>query len=668
MSSTTSAVSNTVAAITNNTTVTASASAAAAAANFKLSVAARTKWAERVRNTTAGLKPKRAASHACVSSTMTAVSEAAQRVRAFKEAKEASNSSKLPTSSLTKSTVIPGFAGDVYVRDVTDDYNLHAYQYAKTSYYNPDLLRPALIAYATGDSDVQAAILYAASRGAAVAVRCGGHQYSGFSSADNKNIILDLGQTYATPSDFIYDPVTNQVTVGVSYDLEMLTEIFIGIYEQTGLALFLPHGACKAVQVGGHVQTGGYGMMLRSFGMFADYVVSFDMFDATGTKHTITKVGNPQLFAAVLGGGVGNYGVLTHVTFQPLIANEYPNSCGLVAFTLYDPTVLQQLMSIYANMVNNDEYSGDYDILISAISGQDKSETNLTYDDWMRINHPEIYGVDEMDPSQLLYPLIQIGIQYAGRNDPSQPYDPTLFNAVRAVLPAETTLYALDETSPTSLTLLSYAWLFLNIREYDMPYIKRCYMFNDQLDAVNFPTWLAEQSTAVVAQDPNNIKLVMQAGFGGGNNSAMRNPTGPAAGANTYDWRHTSRGSIVFDVFYRDSDYQKVAATTQAASDVGFAAQTGFTNNRMVWCTFLKHGENYNMQDPNTWGLYYLPQTFSKLKFIKSQYDPYGVFSPHQFAIPSQWFGKEGEQGEKKEEEEGEEAKKSAAAGRWWPW
>ena len=70
MSSTTSAVSNTVAAtaITNNT-VTATTTvntAAAAAANFKLSVAARTKWAERIRNTTAGLKPKRATSRACV--------------------------------------------------------------------------------------------------------------------------------------------------------------------------------------------------------------------------------------------------------------------------------------------------------------------------------------------------------------------------------------------------------------------------------------------------------------------------------------------------------------------------------------------------------------------------------------------------------------------------
>lgn len=34
----------------------------------------------------------------------------------------------------------------------------------------------------------------------------------------------------------------------------------------------LPHGQCPLVCIGGHGQTGGYGNLLRSFGLNADFI------------------------------------------------------------------------------------------------------------------------------------------------------------------------------------------------------------------------------------------------------------------------------------------------------------------------------------------------------------------------------------------------------------
>ena len=73
------------------------------------------------------------------------------------------------------------------------------------------------------DADVRRAIQYARCNGVNIAVRTGGHQFSGASSTDAENIQLDMSEAYKNKtSDFIveeHDGAQPIVHVGISFSL-----------------------------------------------------------------------------------------------------------------------------------------------------------------------------------------------------------------------------------------------------------------------------------------------------------------------------------------------------------------------------------------------------------------------------------------------------------------
>lgn len=52
------------------------------------------------------------------------------------------------------------------------------------------------------------------------------------------------------------------------------------------------------VHLGGHVQTGGYGQLGRSFGLLGDHVLSLEIIDHEGQEREITRAGDPEMFYA----------------------------------------------------------------------------------------------------------------------------------------------------------------------------------------------------------------------------------------------------------------------------------------------------------------------------------------------------------------------------------
>ena len=194
-------------------------------------------------------------------------------------------------------------------------------------------MRPAAIVYAAaavGDQEVKTVIEYAAAKGIAVAIRTGGHHYTGSSSTTGANIQLDLSETYTdfdtatadlaepargAPAALGLDaePDSGIIKVGVSLALQDLNAALGARH------VFMPHGQCSRVHVGGHSQTGGYGQLSRTAGLFSDHIVAVRMFTLdpstgfTTCSPRIVRRGSDDpaeaaLFFGVMGGRWGGLG------------------------------------------------------------------------------------------------------------------------------------------------------------------------------------------------------------------------------------------------------------------------------------------------------------------------------------------------------------------------
>lgn len=201
-------------------------------------------------------------------------------------------------------------------------YEKSVYQYGWSSYKHDSIIEPHAIIYAENDGDVIAAINYVKRYEVAVAVCTGGHHYTCASSTSGKNIQLDLSSTYR---DFNWDNADfSEVTLGISIQLGK----FQSKLREKGR--FVPTGLCSFVHLGGHIQTGGYGQLIHSFGLLADYIKRICIITTDGMAQWV-KCGvteDEDLLYAILGGSPGNFGVITHVTLKVLKDKDHPNSRG----------------------------------------------------------------------------------------------------------------------------------------------------------------------------------------------------------------------------------------------------------------------------------------------------------------------------------------------------
>ena len=155
-------------------------------------------------------------------------------------------------------------------------------QYA-TSSYPADKMTPGVIAQPLDDHDIRLILAFARDRRHRwnVIARSGGNQYSGLSSGGANTIVVDMSLFRKDPIE--HEEGSNIITLG---PCNYLGEIAPYI-QHHGLAL--PFGDCMYVNVGGHVQTGGFGNTIRGLGLCCDYVTAFDIIRADGIKMHVTR-------------------------------------------------------------------------------------------------------------------------------------------------------------------------------------------------------------------------------------------------------------------------------------------------------------------------------------------------------------------------------------------
>ena len=164
--------------------------------------------------------------------------------------------------------------------------------------------RPWVIAQATSAADVAAAVRFARQVGRELAVRGGGHNFSGSCIAEDA-VMIDLGAMCSVQVD---SAAKRAVCGGGTRwsELDAATQ-------EHGLAV--PGGFISHTGVAGLTLGGGLGWLSRKAGLSCDNLISVELVTADGTVLRASQDENPELFWAVRGGG-GNFGVVTEFEFR----------------------------------------------------------------------------------------------------------------------------------------------------------------------------------------------------------------------------------------------------------------------------------------------------------------------------------------------------------------
>ncbi|MFC1407574.1 MULTISPECIES: FAD-binding oxidoreductase [Streptacidiphilus] len=165
-----------------------------------------------------------------------------------------------------------------------------------------DSLQPSGVAYVAGAHDVATCLAFARRHGVPVAARSGGHSYGGWSSGSG--LVLDVGKLGSVSAS------GGSATVGAG---ARLIDVYTGL---AGRGVTIPAGSCPTVGVTGLTLGGGVGVTGRAYGLTCDNLSSAEVVTADGQIRTASASSNPDLFWALRGGGGGNFGVVTSLSFR----------------------------------------------------------------------------------------------------------------------------------------------------------------------------------------------------------------------------------------------------------------------------------------------------------------------------------------------------------------
>ncbi|XP_051128291.1 tetrahydroberberine oxidase-like [Andrographis paniculata] len=167
---------------------------------------------------------------------------------------------------------------------------------------SPSTPKPSVIVTPQHESQIPAVIYCAKDNDMEIRTRSGGHDYEGLSYiAKVPFVILDL-------INFAEVTVNaTEKTAWVSSGARLGT-LYYRIAEQS-LTLAFPAGVCPTVGAGGHISGGGYGTLLRKFGLAADHVIDARIIDVNGRILDRRSMGE-DLFWAIRGGGGASFGII----------------------------------------------------------------------------------------------------------------------------------------------------------------------------------------------------------------------------------------------------------------------------------------------------------------------------------------------------------------------
>jgi FAD/FMN-containing dehydrogenase len=192
---------------------------------------------------------------------------------------------------------------------------------------------PALIVQPTGAADIRSAVNFARERELLLAVKCGGHSFSGKSTCDN-GMQIDLSSFRSAR----VDPASRTAYISGGSHLGELD------HEAMAFGLVTTAGTVSHTGVGGLTLGGGFGRLGRRFGLALDNVKAVEIVTADGNLLRASATEHPDLYWGVRGGG-GNFGIVTSFEFD-LHPMQRQVIGGNVIFPL---SQIRDIVSFYAD-------------------------------------------------------------------------------------------------------------------------------------------------------------------------------------------------------------------------------------------------------------------------------------------------------------------------------
>lgn len=183
------------------------------------------------------------------------------------------------------------------------------YEQARTNNNLNNPKYPSIIVFCQETKDVVNALKWARENDEAFRIRSGRHSYENFSLV-NKGLVIDVSEMNNISINL--SEMTTKIGAGAN-----MGKVYRALWEH---GVTIPAGTESSVGVVDLTLGGGIGMLSRLFGLTCDNLMEIEMVVASGQdgarRIRANKQQNNDLFWASRGGGGGNFGIVTSLTFK----------------------------------------------------------------------------------------------------------------------------------------------------------------------------------------------------------------------------------------------------------------------------------------------------------------------------------------------------------------
>jgi FAD/FMN-containing dehydrogenase len=181
-------------------------------------------------------------------------------------------------------------------------------------------------------ADVAAAVNFARDSNLRLVVKGGAHSYLGTSNAPDSLLVWTRSMNKVTLHAAFVPQGCARRTATPAVSCES-GAVWMDLYNAvtTKAGRYVQGGGCTSVGVAGLVQSGGFGSLSKGFGSAAAGLLEAEVVTADGQVRIANACKNPDLFWALKGGGGGTFGVVTRLTLR---THDLPKFFGYAGGTI----------------------------------------------------------------------------------------------------------------------------------------------------------------------------------------------------------------------------------------------------------------------------------------------------------------------------------------------